>query len=356
MQTRIAIFLTALIAGGFPASAQAALDRPPQFVVFSFDNCTELERWQELSDFLDEMNKTGDRVHFTFFVSGINYLTNEKKNAYQAPGHGRGVSNINFGGSPEDVKRRIGFINALKVSGNDIGSHAVGHFDGRGWSAADWAQEFRSYGDFFNNVTTINGFPDSVKLVFPLGEVVGFRAPYLSRSPGLYDALRNNRFRYDASGTGNANDWPQQIGGIWRFNLASLKVAGSGKYTLSMDYNFLIAKSGVAPNPKNQELYREQMLRTYIQYFKSNYAGNRAPIHIGHHFFGHQGGVYNQALKAFARMVCGLPEVRCATYSKLADFMDEINPATLYGFQIGDFPHAAEPALDPANAFARERR
>ena len=356
MKTRIAIFLTALIAGGLLDYAHAAVERPPQFVVFSFDNCTELERWQELSDFLDEMNKAGDRVHFTFFVSGINYLTNAKKNAYQAPGQGRGASNINFGGSPEDVQRRIGFINALKASGNDIGSHAVGHFDGRGWSAADWAQEFRSYADLFNHVTAHNGFPDAVKLAFPLGEVVGFRAPYLSRNPGLYTALRDNHFRYDASGTGNPNDWPEQKGGIWRFNLASLRIAGSGKYTLSMDYNFLIAQSGIAPNPRNQELYREQMLRTYIQYFKSNYTGNRAPTHIGHHFFGYQGGVYNQALKAFARMVCGLPEVRCVTYSKLADFMDELNPTTLHAFQVGDFPHSPEPALDPADAFAHERR
>jgi hypothetical protein len=40
---------------------------------------------------------------------------------------------------------------------------------------------------------------------------------------------------------------------------------------------------------------------------------------------------------------------------KLADFMDRLDAATLKAYQSGDFPRAAEPALDPANAFARER-
>src|SRR5262249_33297754 len=38
----------------------------PQFIVMAFDNCTELERWQELTDFAAELNKDGERVHFTF--------------------------------------------------------------------------------------------------------------------------------------------------------------------------------------------------------------------------------------------------------------------------------------------------
>jgi len=35
----------------------AGVDRPPQFIVMAFDNCTELERWQELTDFAAEMNR-----------------------------------------------------------------------------------------------------------------------------------------------------------------------------------------------------------------------------------------------------------------------------------------------------------
>jgi hypothetical protein len=61
----------------------AGVDRPPQFIVMAFDNCTELERWQELTDFAAEMNRDGDRVHFTFFVSGINFIADGKRNIYE---------------------------------------------------------------------------------------------------------------------------------------------------------------------------------------------------------------------------------------------------------------------------------
>src|SRR5204863_7942055 len=49
--------LATLVALGAPAPGRAAVDRPPQFIVMAFDNCTELERWQELTDFAAELNK-----------------------------------------------------------------------------------------------------------------------------------------------------------------------------------------------------------------------------------------------------------------------------------------------------------
>ena len=35
----------------YAVPTHAGVDRPPQFIVMAFDNCTELERWQELTDF-----------------------------------------------------------------------------------------------------------------------------------------------------------------------------------------------------------------------------------------------------------------------------------------------------------------
>jgi hypothetical protein len=90
------------------------------------------------------------------------------------------------------------------------------------------------------------------------------------------------------------------------------------------------------------------MLQTYLAYFRSNYAGNRAPLNIGHHFFDYQDGAYREALETFARTVCGLPEVRCATYAELADFMDRLDAPTLEAYRNGDFTHAAAPALNVA--------
>src|SRR5262245_63274580 len=72
-----------LLAHAVPA--QAGVERPPQFIVMAFDNCTELERWQELSDFAAELNRDGDRIHFTFFVSAINFLADSHRGLYEGP-------------------------------------------------------------------------------------------------------------------------------------------------------------------------------------------------------------------------------------------------------------------------------
>src|SRR5262245_9962015 len=173
-------------------------------------------------------------------------------------------------------------------------------------------------------------------------------APYLAKGAGLYSALRANGFRYDTSGVGHADAWPEKVDGLWRFNLAMLRIQGLGRGTLSMDYNFFVAQSRAADDPRRYEAAREQMLQTYLHYFKTNYAGNRAPLHIGHHFMNYQGGAYNEALKSFARAVCGLPEVRCVTYAKLADFMDQQSAETLAAYRKGDFARAATPTLNVA--------
>jgi len=338
-----------LIAHAFVAPALAGVDRPPQFVVMAFDNCTELERWQELSDFAAEMNRDGDRLHFTFFVSGINFLADAKRGLYEGPHQRRGYSRINFGGSADDVRRRVGYVNELRRSGHEVASHAVGHFNGASWSVGDWDKEFRSWSDIASKVGPNIGLPD-VNLDFSASDVVGFRAPYLAKGAGLYGALRRNGFRYDTSGTGHADAWPEKIDGIWRFNLAMLKVQGTGRNALSMDYNLFMAQSRAKADPRRVEAAREQTLQTYLAYFKTNYTGNRAPLHIGHHFEPLQHNAYNEALKSFARAVCGLPEVRCVTYAKLADFMDGQNPATLAAYRKGDFARAATPALNVAEA------
>jgi hypothetical protein len=319
------------------------VERPPQFVMLAFDNCTELDRWQDLADFSAEMNRDGERLHFTFFVSGVNFIENASRSAYRGPGQRRGYSRINFGGSADEVRRRVDYVNALYAQGHEVASHAIGHFDGARWSATQWEQEFGAYRGIIENSAFPGVRAGTARLDVPPAKIVGFRAPYLAAGAGLYDALRRDGFRYDTSGISFADQWPQKRDGIWRFNLARLRVAGLGRATLSMDYNFVVAQSGGRADARRAETFREQMLATYLAYFRTSYAGNRAPLHIGHHFEAYQGGVYHAALKEFARQVCGLPEVRCAAYSELADFMDGRSPEMLAAYQRGDFFHAAPP-------------
>ncbi len=322
-------------------AARAEVERPPQFVMLAFDNCTDLDRWQDLADFAAAMNRDGKPLHFTFFVSGINFIEDADRNTYQGPGQRRGYSRINFGGSADDVRRRIDYVNALYAQGHEIASHAVGHFNGGRWPTAQWEEELGAFRAIVENAGPARA--SAAKLDVPLGKIVGFRAPYLAVSPGLETALRHDGFRYDASGIGYPDQWPERIDGLWRFNLAKLKIDRLGRSALSMDYNFFVAQSRAVADPRRAEIFKEQMLATYLDYFRANYTGNRAPLHIGHHFTPYQGGVYNEALKEFARRVCGLPEVKCVAYSELADFLDRQSPDTLAAYRAGDFPHAAAP-------------
>jgi len=305
-------FFVIVLAGFAFGQPVLAADRPPQFITMAFDNCTELERWRELTDFAAAMNASGKNLHFTFFVSGVNFIA--------------------------DLYRH----------GHEIASHAVGHFSGRNWSAADWAKELQSFRDVLAKVGPDNGLGSDVKFAFPPSAVIGFRAPYLDSSPGLYAALRNDGFRYDTSGDSKPDAWPEKIDGLWRFNLVELKLHDSSKHLLSMDYNFFVTQAHGKVDPQRRQFFEEQVLQTYLDYFRANYTGNRAPLHIGHHFFDYEDGAYREALEAFARTVCGLPEVRCASYAELTDFLDRQSPHTLEAYRNGDFPHAAAPALSVA--------
>ena len=343
--------ILAAIAAGMAMSAahaeHADVARPAQFVMLAFDGGIGLPRWQDLADFSDAMNRGGKPVHFTIFVSGVAFIETAYRNVYQAPGQGRGSSAIWFGGSAEDVRKRIGYINAMYANGHEIASHAIGHFNGASWSAAQWDQEFAAY-----RAIVFNGSPAYARVAadtvdVPLAKIVGFRAPYLARGPGLYEALQRAGFRYDTSGIALADAWPRKADGLWRFDLAQIKVGG--RRTLSMDYNIFIAQSGGAiVDPRRAATLRAEMLATYLDWFRTNYTGNRAPLNIGHHFEALQGGVYNEALKDFARQVCGLPEVKCATYSELADYMDALSPETLEAYQAGAFAHAEMPVISAA--------
>jgi peptidoglycan/xylan/chitin deacetylase (PgdA/CDA1 family) len=335
-------FALALTTISIPAFA---VDRPPQFVAIAFDNCTELSRWKELSEFSARMNEKGDTVHFTFFVSGVNFLTSAKRALYQGPHQPRGHSMIPFSASADEVAERVKYINEMRDTGHEIASHAVGHFDGKHWSSADWAQEFKSYGELLDHVAGNNDLSASAGFAFPASSIVGFRAPYLSTSAGLYPALKAAGFRYDTSETMLPNLWPEKKGGLWRFNLAEIRLHRSRKMTLSMDYNFLVVQSLGLDQSARRKQDRDEMLETYLDYFKANYFGNRAPLQIGHHFYGYHGGAYHEALLTFIERVCGLPEVKCVTYSKLADFMDGLSAETLAAYQKGDFPRATQPLI-----------
>lgn len=321
--------------------------RPPQLIALAFDNCGQTDFWRASRQFAQEMKAIKIKVDFTYFLSGVYFLSERTKQLYHGPRKPDGSSEIGFATNDADLLERLNQIQSALNEGHEIGSHAVGHFDGSSWSAADWEYEFSTYLSLLKNVFKNNQLdPRQVGQPFKLlpSDITGFRTPYLAVSAGTAKSLSAFHFRYDTSLIESSDYWPKKINvtpevskGYWNFPLAILTLAGTNQKTISMDYNFYMAQSNAEDDLGHAPFYEQQMVDTYMQYFLTNYHGNRAPLQIGHHFSQMNGGAYWRAMKRFAREVCSKPEVKCVTYSRLADFMDKLSPETLAAYQAGKF-------------------
>lgn len=346
-------------------SIAGTTDRPPQFVMLAFDNCEEIGTWSQVSDVIDSVDSINkDTVHFTFFVSAVGLLTDKARMAYVDPMGHHGRANIDFGGTEEDVLQRIAWLNKIRAEGNEIGSHAVGHFSGKNWSVAQWRHEFEQYDYILTHLAEINHLnaeqATRAQLSFTPKDLAGFRAPYLDGGAKVNQVLAERHFAYDTSDSNQGwepNTWPKKYKdspSIWNFGLtfitSPLSVTGKAGQprralptkVIAMDYNFCFEQTGGCPDKDpyaNQaDADAEQVLSGYLSQFVADYNGNRAPLNIGHHFQPYRGGAYDRILFRFAKTVCQLPEVRCATYSELANFLGSAPPQALEDYQSSRFP------------------
>src|SRR5437660_959684 len=112
-----------------PAPSPAPVDRPPQYVVISFDGGASSELW---SYWKEVGSRTGAR--FTVFLSGVYMLTPDHGTDYHAPHRKPGRSSIGFlpvapESTPQDTMRRLLLeIDGAVADGHEIGSHFNGHF------------------------------------------------------------------------------------------------------------------------------------------------------------------------------------------------------------------------------------
>lgn len=351
----------------------SSIERPPQFVLLAFDGSKDTTFWNEsvqfadtVKTFSDNPDKNQNLMRFTYFINPTYYTDITKKANYTTPGLGKSVSCIGWSESKEILPLRVDRTNAAFLKGHEIGSHANSHCDasgkdkdnplyGHAWSEQDWTSEFDQFNKLLFGVYSLNelGTPKNFPptgLAFSQNDIVGFRAPLLETTDGLWPTLQKFRFRYDTSKTSSPTYWPQkQVWGGWNFPLASIKIAGTTRTTLSMDYNWLYFHSGGAskPNltPEEREVYKNQMLDSYKYYFKINYYGGRAPINIGHHFSKWNGGAYWQAMQEFAQFVCAKKEVRCVTYSEYATWLDHVDDETMKLYRAGQFEKLPDEGL-----------
>lgn len=327
---------------GSPAPWQRKLkpgEKPPQFVLFSFDGAGSHEHWQKMMKIAD-----GVDAHFSGFLSGIYLLNDGRRTEYTGPGHKPGKASIGFGGSEQDVKTLIADLNEAIGRGHEIGTHYNGHFcrgsepSGGRWSAAQWNDELAQFFKFVDDARTkgLKVDPDTIK---------GGRTPCLEGNfAELMPTLAALGMTYDSSQVSDGVAWPRMQDGVWEFAMPSVKVPGVGyRKTILMDYNLWFILNRAKDEPERAAEFSKVAFDTYMGAYQAAFDGNRAPLVVGNHFNTWSGGGFMTAVEQFMGGVCAKPETVCATYTEVIDWMKLQDPAVLDKYRAMPNAQIVEP-------------
>ncbi|MFI1014200.1 hypothetical protein [Streptomyces sp. NPDC020965] len=337
--------------------------RPPQFVVFSWDGAGEDS--QKLFSHFRKVGKKYDAT-MTYFLSGVYLLPEEKSTLYMPPQHSAGRSDIGFN-DVQGIKDTVRELRGAWQEGNEVGTHFNGHFCGADggvgtWSVEEWKSEISQAKSFVKNWKTNAGLKNEPPLPFDYDkELVGARTPCLEGRTNFVRAAHELGLRYDTSGV-NDQIWPEKDLGVWDLSLQLVPVPGRSFETLTMDYNFMINQSGtVKGDPASHAYWGNQMRDGLIAGFDRAYQGNRAPLIIGNHFESWNGGTYMRAIEQTIATVCVKKDVQCVSFRQLADWLDAQDPralAKMRTLKVGEAPKGgwenflAAPSVAPAGGRA----
>ncbi|MFJ8044923.1 hypothetical protein ACIRBX_30915 [Kitasatospora sp. NPDC096147] len=313
-------------------------ERPPQFVVFSWDGAGELDN--RLFTRFRALAKE-HKASMTFFLSGIYLLPESKKDLYHPPQHRVGASDIGYL-SDQHIHDTIEQLGAAWLEGHEVGTHFNGHFCGANgggrWSPEEWDSEIQQAMDFVMNWKTNTGFTDLPALPFDYRkELIGARTPCLEGQRGLLPTAAKRNWKYDSSGPGGTQVWPQKFqgGALWDMPLQSVPFPGHSFQVLSMDYNIMYNQSGnnTKGNPGSYDAWRTQATGSLLAGFDRAYTSNRAPLYIGNHFEQWNGGIYMDAVEQTIRTIAAKPEVRMVSFRQLVEWLEVQDPAVLRKLQ-----------------------
>ncbi|GGY95428.1 hypothetical protein GCM10010300_44260 [Streptomyces olivaceoviridis] len=307
--------------------------KPPQFVVFSWDGAGEDS--QKLFSHFREVAKENNAT-MTYFLSGVYLLPEEKRDLYKPPQHSPGRSDIGFN-DEQGITDTLKQVRLAWLEGNEIGTHFNGHFCGPEggvgtWSVEEWKSEIAQAKNFVKSWRTNTGMKRAAPLPFDYDkELIGARTPCLEGRKNFVKAARQLGFRYDSSGV-NDQVWPKKKKeGLWDLSMQLVPFPGHTYEQLTMDYNFMVNQSGTKTqgDPGKFDYWGAQMRDGLVKGFYRAYDGNRAPLIIGNHFESWNGGTYMRAVEDVVKAVCTKPEVRCVSFHQLADWLDAQDPGTL---------------------------
>ncbi|MEU7421852.1 polysaccharide deacetylase family protein [Streptomyces antibioticus] len=306
--------------------------KPPQFVVFSWDGAGEDS--QKLFSHFRQVSKANNAT-MTYFLSGVYLLPEEKADLYRPPQHSPGRSDIGFN-DRQGIAATVEQLRLAWLEGNEIGTHFNGHFCGKNggvgeWSVDEWKDEISQAKQFVKTWKTNTGMTQTAPLPFDYDkELVGARTPCLEGQQNFMQAARELGFRYDTSGVNN-QVWPSKKQGLWDLSMQLVPFPGHRYEQLTMDYNFMVNQSGTTTqgDPAKHAQWGDEMRDGLLKGFDRAYQGNRAPLIIGNHFESWNGGTYMRAVEDVVEAVCNKPDVRCVSFRQLADWLDTQDPQTL---------------------------
>lgn len=311
--------------------------KPPQFIVLSFDGAGWHEKWQYWHSIADRVP-----LRFTGFLTGLYLLDEQHKDAYQGPGHAAGHSSLGSWNTAAEVAQEVRDLNDAYRRGDEIGTHFMGHFcsdnppGANDWSTADWNSELDQFFRVYRTYRQIDGL-DMPKLNVPVSSIKGERTPCLEgHTDQLFPALRKHDFRYDSSPDRAGIAWPTKSAeGIYQMGMADFPLAGTDHKVITMDYNFWYTQEGASSDvsPQKSQQDADQVTQTYMNMYDATFNGNRAPIILGNHFESWNNNAYTKALAKFALNVCGRPDTHCVPFIDVVRWMDKQDPAVLQHLQ-----------------------
>ncbi|HEV7646818.1 MAG TPA: polysaccharide deacetylase [Actinophytocola sp.] len=299
-------------------------EKPPQFVLFSFDGAGSHDHWRRILPLAAKVH-----AHVTGFLSGVYLLPDSRRTEYTAPGHEPGHAAISFGGSEQEVDTRIADLNDAIEQGHEIGTHYNGHFcagdepSGAHWTTAQWSDELEQFFDFVDDAVTHG-------LQLTASSIKGGRTPCQEDNfAALAPALRAHKMAYDTSSTADGVAWPRHRAGIWEFPVPVVKVPALGEKAVMADYNLWYALNGAREDPSRDKEFTDITLDTYRAAYQAALNTNRAPLTIGTHFNDWSGGAFSDATERFMSEVCVRAHTVCTTYSQVVAWLNLQKPAVL---------------------------
>jgi peptidoglycan/xylan/chitin deacetylase (PgdA/CDA1 family) len=307
-------------------------EKPPQFVLFSFDGGVSKKHWDKVLPIAKQKG-----AHVTGLLSGVYMLADQDSMQYQPPaGLKRGANDLaEWGGSRKDIADRIGYLNQVIDEGHEIGTHYNGHFCSGSitqpsvdkWDTKAWSDELDQFKKIVDKARAAG---------FKLADnaVRGGRTPCLEGNwDQAFPAMAAHGLVYDTSKVALGVQWPSVQNGLYEFPMPEVKVPALGKNVVMMDFNLWYSLNGAQEQPERAPEFAQIVFDTYKSVYQAALNGNRAPLVVGNHFNDWSGSAFYNAMEQFLSYVCDKPETVCATYTEVIQWMQLQDPAVLDQFR-----------------------